>query len=341
MPEGPREIWRSAGLGLLDRTESGHLSPTEAFLRAYFVRPELQPVEESCAAELRLHEALMAEPLRPVGNGDLEAIRDADAVDNYRAVLAFRDHLIAHPTLEAAYMSAFSGDVVSIPPIMLDHLVHAVLANLLSGMDDPFRARTAELFFREQTVMTGDGVLMLADAEMLELHAASAGSRPVGGPLAEAEAARREVTFDVLTEENAALYWQRADRYDMAVDFRFTEPALDAFARNLELWLSHLLSVETRIQPQRKIEDSRWTWHVGLDVQATRILNALYDGQTLDEEVLSDIVALFRLDWLDRRDAVEGMADKPVYLGLAKRRDGILKMKPQNLLTNLPLAARQ
>ena len=182
---------------------------------------------------------------------------------------------------------------------------------------------------------------MLADAEMVELHAASAGARAVGGPLAQARSARREVTFDVLSEENADHYWQRADQYDMAIDFRFTEPALDAFARNLELWLSHLLSVETRIQPQRKIEDARWTWHVGLDAQATRILNALYDGQLVDDEALSDIVALFRLDWLDRRDAVDGMADKPVYLALAKRRDGVLKMKPQNLLTSLPLAARQ
>ena len=341
MSEGGREIWRSAGLGLLGRAEGGRLALTEAFLRAYFIRPELRPVEESCAAELRLHEALMAEPLRPVGNGDLAAIRDADAADNYRAVLAFRDHLLAHPTLEAAYLSVFNGDAVSIAPIMLDHLVHAVMASLLSGIDDAFRARAAELFFREQSVMTGDGVLMLADAEMVELHAASAGARTVGGPLAQSRAARREVTFDVLSEENADHYWQRADQYDMAIDFRFTEPALDAFARNLELWLSHLLSVETRIQPQRKIEDARWTWHVGLDAQATRILNALYDGQPVDDEALSDIVALFRLDWLDRRDAVDGMADKPVYLALAKRRDGVLKMKPQNLLTNLPLAARQ
>ncbi len=341
MPEASRDIWRSAGLGLLGHTEGGRLSVTEAFLRAYFLRPELRPVDESCAAEIQLHEALMAEPLRPVGNGDLDAIRDRDAADNYRAVLAFRDHLMAHPTLEAAYLAVFNGDAVSIAPIMLDHLVHAVMANVLSGIDDPFRARTAELFFREQTVMTGDSVLMLADAEMVELHAASASPRAVGGPLAPAQAARREVTFDVLNEENADHYWRRADQYDMAIDFRFTEPALDAFARNLELWLRHLLHVETRIQPQRKIEDARWTWHVGLDAQATRILNALYDGQTLDDETLSDIVALFRLDWLDRRDAVDGMADKPVYLALAKRSDGILKMKPQNLLTNLPLAARQ
>ena len=31
-------------------------------LRAYFARPEIRPVEESCAAEIALHEALLAVP---------------------------------------------------------------------------------------------------------------------------------------------------------------------------------------------------------------------------------------------------------------------------------------
>ena len=60
----------------------------------------------------------------------------------------------------------------------------------------------------------------------------------------------------------------------------------------------------------------------------------------MDNETLSDIVGLFRLDWRDGRDAIASMAGKPVYLALAKRPDGLLKMKPQNLLMNLPLTAR-
>jgi hypothetical protein len=34
------------------------------------------------------------------------------------------------------------------------------------------------------------------------------------------------------------------------------------------------------------------------------------------------------------------MAGRPVYLGLAVREDRTLKLKPQNLLVNLPLAPR-
>jgi len=34
------------------------------------------------------------------------------------------------------------------------------------------------------------------------------------------------------------------------------------------------------------------------------------------------------------------MAGSPVFLGLAAAADGTLRMKPQNLLTNLPLAPR-
>ena len=35
------------------------------------------------------------------------------------------------------------------------------------------------------------------------------------------------------------------------------------------------------------------------------------------------------------------MAGRPVYLGLACRPDRTLKVKPQNLLVNLPLRSRQ
>ena len=33
------------------------------FLRSYLMRPELSPIPESCAAELALHDALLANPL--------------------------------------------------------------------------------------------------------------------------------------------------------------------------------------------------------------------------------------------------------------------------------------
>ena len=40
----------------------GRLTVTDAFLRTYLARPELAPVAESCANELRLHDRLIAQP---------------------------------------------------------------------------------------------------------------------------------------------------------------------------------------------------------------------------------------------------------------------------------------
>ncbi len=50
-------------------------------------------------------------------------------------------------------------------------------------------------------------------------------------------------------------------------------------------------------------------------------------------------MALFRLESLDRSAFVPAMSGKPVYLGLAMTPGRLVKMKPQNLLVNLPTAA--
>ncbi len=122
------------------------------------------------------------------------------------------------------------------------------------------------------------------------------------------------------------------------IDFRFTQPALDAFARVMEAWITHFLQVRTRIQPRQRITDDKWTWHVGLDAEASRILNGLYEGQPMTEQDLDQIIALFELQILDREAVMPQLRGKPVYLALARTRHGKLRMKPQNLLVNLPMS---
>jgi len=51
------------------------------------------------------------------------------------------------------------------------------------------------------------------------------------------------------------------------------------------------------------------------------------------------LVSLFRLDVDNPADLRPEVAGYPVYLGLATTPDGVLKLKPQNLLLNLPLAS--
>jgi hypothetical protein len=95
------------------------------------------------------------------------------------------------------------------------------------------------------------------------------------------------------------------------------------------------LPLSVRISPMIKIEDEAWSWHIGLDAEATKILNDLYRGEAVDEARLRRILCLFTLE--TDNGFVPEMSGKPVYLGLAMDAAGIVRMKPQNLLVNLPV----
>jgi hypothetical protein len=333
-----RDFWRASGFGLLRRDDRGHLAVTDDFLRAYLARPEMRPTEESCAAEIALYDALLAAPRQAVDEARLTALADPDARDNYRIVLRFRDRLLAGGTLEAAYLGLFRGGAVDPPPLFIDHLVHAILRNLLDGAEDPFRLRAAELLFRSQRVSLGEGAVMLADEETAEQRAADDGAPSLVQLATEGALPPARDTLDVLCEENAASYWQRSDRFDMVLDLSFARPGLDAFCRVLEAWVAYFLAVGVRIEPVRAIRDEHWAWHIGLDVEASAILDDLYRGQPVEEDRLGRILALFRLSFTDKAAMRPDLAGRPVYLGLAMTPDRHLRLKPQNLLMNLPLA---
>lgn len=330
-------FWKSAGFHLVTRNENGWLTVTPDYLRAYYTRPEIHPVDESCPAEHALFEKLMADPFAAVEPAELEAIEDQDAADNYRIVLRFRDHLAAHGTLEEAYAALFQSGAITIPPMFIDQMVHVILRSILEDVTDPMQLRAAELFFREQAVMIGEDQLMLADQEIVEMRAQDNDVGILGQLLANADPTGRDVTLDVMTEENKDVYWERSDRFDMAIDFRFTQPAPDALGRVIEAWIAHFLKVATRVQAMQSIRDERWSWHIGCDAEATRILNALYNDEEVTEDELYRILALYRLEFLNPEDAMDSLQGKPVYLGVAMNEKKRLVFKPQNLLMNLPL----
>ena len=58
------DFWRNSGFHLLEARPAGRLRVTDDFLRAYYLRPEVHPVEESCDDERRIHAALMDDPRR-------------------------------------------------------------------------------------------------------------------------------------------------------------------------------------------------------------------------------------------------------------------------------------
>ncbi|MEC8553266.1 MAG: hypothetical protein VXY93_22415, partial [Pseudomonadota bacterium] len=61
-----------------------------------------------------------------------------------------------------------------------------------------------------------------------------------------------------------------------------------------------------------------------------------YAGADVGEDRLRSILCLFKLE--AEEGLIPEMAGKPVYLGLAMDEAGSVRMKPQNLLANLPLA---
>ncbi len=70
------------------------------------------------------------------------------------------------------------------------------------------------------------------------------------------------------------------------------------------------------MEPRPKLDDADWRWHIGLDADATRVLNALYDGKTVGLEEMAQIVALFRMRIPDERLVIDRVRGKPIYLGL-------------------------
>ncbi|MEQ8818470.1 MAG: DUF6352 family protein [Thalassobaculum sp.] len=328
------DFWLSSGFRLLDRDGAGRLVPTPAFVAAYWRRPEVAPVEESCDRERVLHDALTDDPMRRVSDAELRALADPDAAENYRAVLRFRDFLTRFPTVEAGYLHIARAGGIDFPPMFVDHMAHVILRNALDGSRDPFRVRAGELFFRPQRVTLGDDRIMVADQAVVDLQAqagqtldgtASGGGQ---GPMVE---------IDVLAEANRDEYWGRSDGFDTAIDIGFAQPGLDGLARALEAWVGHLAGVACRIQPLRRIDDEGWVWHIGLDRDANAILNALYEGRTPTEEQLRQILGLFRMDIDDTAAVRDNVAGRPIYLGLAMGDDGVVRMKPQNIISNLPL----
>jgi hypothetical protein len=119
------------------------------------------------------------------------------------------------------------------------------------------------------------------------------------------------------------------------------QPALAALTRVLEKWVRHFLAVDVVIRQERAIDDERWVWHVGLDAEASSLLNDLYNRVEIDDRRMARLLCLFRLEFADPADMRPAISGRPVYLAMAMDSTQRLKLKPQNLLVNLPLARAQ
>ncbi len=335
------DFWPSCGYRLLTVGAGGRLVVTDDFLRASLARPELAPVPESCAAERALRDALMASPRTAVADTRLAAIADPDARDNYAVWLRFRQRLLAAPSLEAAYLGFFR-DGVDVPPLLVHGLTEVLLRHILGEAAEPLQARAAEMLFRPQRIaLRDDGAVMAADETTVELQATGGSFDRLADLLQRNRSAARTVDLDVLDADNADVYWARDERRDLALCLNRGRPGLAALCRVLERWIAHFLGVAVAIEPRGEIDDARWVWHVGLDAEASALLNDLYNRADVDEERMRRLLCLFELRFADPGAMQPRIAGRPVYLAMAMDRDSTLRLKPQNLLRNLPLARPQ
>lgn len=332
------DFWPSCGYRLLTVAGENRLAVTDDFLRMYLLRPELAPIPESCDAELRLHDALLASPRRQVAADEIDAIEDTDARDNIRIWLRFRDRLLGADSLESAYARLFQGSGVDVAPLFVQQLSQVLCRHMLGTAADPLAARAAELLFRPQRISVHeDGSLMAADDETVERFA-TGGFGSLGELLREQRTPLRSIDLDVLDRSNADSYWTRDERCDLAISLNRSQPVLDALCRVLERWIAHFHAVQVTITPQQAIDDKKWVWHVGLDAEASGILNDLYNKAEVDETRMQRLLCLFQLDFVNPDDMRTQLRGRPVYLAMAMDADNRLRLKPQNLLLNLPLA---
>jgi hypothetical protein len=327
-----KDFWLSCGHHLTDRDAGGGLLVTDALLKAYLARPEIRPPAEACAAERRLYEMLFEAPRRHIAVGEIAAIADADARQNWELMIDFRDQLLHHETLEAAYLDLARNGVGRTPPLFVNQLVHVILRNVLDRCEDCLLLRAAELFYRPQRMTLHEGSLIATDEE-----ATAGSSTALLSPLITMLGISVGAEIDVLSDDNASAYWERSDRFDMAIDLTAGRPGLAALGEAMSHWVRHMLAVEVEIEPLTEMRDVNLTWYVGLDAEATRIGNALWNGDTLDEATRSNVIGLYRLTFVNPTNSSEMINREPVYLILAMSPDRVLRMKPQNLLTGLPV----
>jgi len=326
-----RDFWLSCGHHLLDRGGDGGLVVTDEFLKAYLARPEMVPPEDACAAERALHDALLAHPRRPVEPWQIAAIADADARENWELMIAWRDHLVGHATLESAYLAIVRREC-KFPRIFLDQLVQVILRNILDDCDDVFVLRAAELLFRGQRLTSYQGSLIAVDEEAVP----GSNAKPLS-PLVAMLGVSAAAEVDVLSEDNAGLYWERSDSFDMALDLTAGRRGLAALGLVVTRWVRHLLAIDVTIDPVTELRDVKLTWYVGLDANATRIGDTLWKGDELDRTARGLVVGLYRLTFADDVEIVGQAKGAPTYMIAAMSIDKTLRLKPQNLITGLPV----
>jgi hypothetical protein len=161
--------------------------------------------------------------------------------------------------------------------------------------------------------------------------------RPTRSPLEALLGLPSTTEIDMLSDATAGSYWERSDRFDTALDIAAGQRGAVALGNVITRWISHLLAIDVAVEPLAELHNAPYSWYVGLDSEGTRIGDSIWHGNDLDDATRAKLVGLFRLTFLDPADMIEKVRGEPVYLLAAVTADDMLRLKPQNLVTGLPI----
>jgi hypothetical protein len=98
------------------------------------------------------------------------------------------------------------------------------------------------------------------------------------------------------------------------------------------------MSVAVEVETLIEASDVNLVWYVGLDAEATGIGDSLWNDEELEAAARERVIGLYRLTFRNPEVVLEKARGEPIYLMLAMTPERTLRMKPQNLLTGLPIA---
>lgn len=285
------------------------------FLWALLASPQLALVPESCANEINIHKALQASPLQKISDAQLTEIQDADARDNYAFYQRVQTELVAAESLEAYYWQLIKSEPVTVPPEVLDLLVEHIALPMMDRVTNPVTDKNVAVQYAAAQWLYQRQAVHLEDGRVIHDVPKDSVSEPL------------DLSHGMANELSHGLIFRLSN----------ANSGLKALSQVLEKWIKHMLQIDVTIKHVAKVDDPAWRWHIGLEATSTGILNDLYLGNDVPKERLESLVSLFKLEFKNANQMQVDVAGKPVYLGLAMDANGFVKIKPQNLLLNLPL----
>ena len=336
-----KNIWNTSGHSLLlnKNSKDKSLELSSQFLKSYLTRPELALSNESCEGEVKLHNDFKKKPLDSIKSIKNYNIKDKDTVYNWEAFKIFCDHLKRNSyKVIPSYINAFKYN--NIAPLFIDHLTHIVSKEILWSINDCLIMRSAELFFRSQKILNKEDILYSVDEDVYNIKSKYYETKPLDKLFLENDKDIVDAGFIIIKEGDMENYIPYSDTFDTALDVTFSHSGLDALCRAMEMWINYFHNTICKIYPVQKINDPKWSWHTGLDKISSGILNDLYNSKNVSDIRIQNFISLFRLELSNNFPVSKHMKGKPIYLGLATDENKIFKLKPQNLIFNLPLTKK-